>query len=472
MAKNEDTLVLNDKVSEALNKINKNIETFDKKIKDASVRMDSFQKKTENISKLGNQLSTIGSAMTVGVTLPTIAIGEAMLKAAANTATMEEKLGKMFGSELEGAKMFDEIKQIAAKTPFETGDLVAASETMLGLGVEQKKLLPLMKQLGDISGGNANSFSSLAEAFSQVSLAGRLQEQDLNQMVSAGFNPLEEMAKNTGKSMSQLKDDMNNGAISTKMVEDAMTSATDASGRFYQGMEKHSKTALGQFDIFIKNTNQLLADLGKIILPTAIKALQDLNEIILKINNLSPGMKKLVIAIGLFVAILGPIVMLVGGIISAIAGLSTAIGVLSAVTGIFGITMGAALGWIIAIPIAIAAIIAVIVLLWKNWDTIWNAIKTTTINIIQSITGFLDELIEKLGIVAYMIPGLAQYKIGKNLAGAVQGNTNNNIRQSSTSTTNNSTRTTNNFYNNNRFGDTSILGGVLTASSNVPQFAS
>ena len=80
--------------------------------------------------------------------------------------------------------------------------------------------------------GNAQRFQALSLAFAQVSAAGKLTGQDLLQMVNAGFNPLQEMSKKTGKSISELKDLMADGAISTKMVEDAMASATGAGGRF------------------------------------------------------------------------------------------------------------------------------------------------------------------------------------------------------------------------------------------------
>ena len=76
--------------------------------------------------------------------------------------------------------------------------------------------------------GNNSRFQLLSLAFSQMSATGRLMGQDLNQMINAGFNPLQEIAKKTGKSIGELKDEMGKGAISAKMVEDAMASATGA----------------------------------------------------------------------------------------------------------------------------------------------------------------------------------------------------------------------------------------------------
>ena len=37
-------------------------------------------------------------------------------------------------------------------------------------------------------------------------------------MINAGFNPLQQMAEKTGKSITQLKDEMSKGAISAEWV--------------------------------------------------------------------------------------------------------------------------------------------------------------------------------------------------------------------------------------------------------------
>ena len=258
---------LKDKVSDKLKDINKNLDTTNSRLKATTVQLDRLAKKTESIRK-------VGKVMTLGVTLPVVAMGGAMIKAAADIEAMQQQLSTMLGSAEAGGKMFEEIKTMAAKTPFETKDLMAATNTMLGFGIAQEKVLPLMNQLGDISGGNAQRFQSLALAFSQVSSAGKLQGQDLLQMINAGFNPLESIAKKTGKSVGYWKEQMSKGKVTVEMVEQAMKDATSEGGRFFGMMDKQSKTALGQWSTFQDNLNMLLAEFGKIILPPAIKALQ------------------------------------------------------------------------------------------------------------------------------------------------------------------------------------------------------
>lgn len=454
MTKYEDSFILKDKVSDALLKINKNLENFNGKLKGSEVQLANFQKKTESINKLGNSITSFGQKMTVGVTLPVIGLGAAMVKSAADMESMQQQLSTMLGSELEGVKMFDEIKTMAAKTPFGTKDLMSATNTMLGFGISQEKVLPLMKQLGDISGGNADRFQSLALAFSQVSSAGKLQGQDLSQMINAGFNPLEAIAKRTGKSVGYWKDQMSKGKVSVEMVEQAMKDATSEGGRFYQMMDKQSKTALGQWSTFMDNLNNVLAEFGKIILPPAIKALQQLSKALEWLNSLSPGVKKFILVIGGIAAVIGPLAIGLGTLISSILAVNSALLTLMAnpvALTIIGIT--AAIAAVVAV---IAALVAGIILLWKNWDKIWPAMQRVFKSVvdwistkIQQLIGFLNGLIDKLGVLAYLIPGLNAFKIGKDIGGMIAArNNSNSLRQTSIRNTTNNTTTNNNYYGN------------------------
>ena len=65
-------------------------------------------------------------------------------------------------------------------------------------------------------------------------------------MINAGFNPLEEMSRKTGKSVGQLKEEMSKGTITAKMMQDAFMSATQEGGKFFGMSESGAKTIEGQ----------------------------------------------------------------------------------------------------------------------------------------------------------------------------------------------------------------------------------
>ena len=120
-----------------------------------------------------------------------------------------------------------------------------------------------MKELGDISQGNAEKFQSLTLAFAQASSTGKLTGQDLMQMINAGFNPLEEISRKAGKSIGELKEEMSKGGISAEMLSEAFASATAVGGRFYGSMESQSKTFKGQLATLEDGVSSLKGQLSE-----------------------------------------------------------------------------------------------------------------------------------------------------------------------------------------------------------------
>ncbi|HRO76508.1 MAG TPA: tape measure protein, partial [Crocinitomicaceae bacterium] len=101
----------------------------------------------------------------------------------------------MLGGKKAAENIVNDIADYAAKTPYEKLGLGKAAQTMLGFGIAQEKIMPNLKMLGDVAMGDAQKLESLSLAFAQISSAGKLQGQDLMQLINAGFNPLAEISK-------------------------------------------------------------------------------------------------------------------------------------------------------------------------------------------------------------------------------------------------------------------------------------
>lgn len=152
----------------------------------------------------------------------------------------------LLGSKDKATQFFGELREYAVSTPLMLNDLAGGAQTMLGFNIEAEKVIPTLKQIGDISMGDRDRFNSLVLAFSQMSATGKLMGQDLLQMINAGFNPLATMSEKTGKSIGQLKDEMSAGAISSEMVAQAFADATAEGGKFHGMLDKQSKGLKGQ----------------------------------------------------------------------------------------------------------------------------------------------------------------------------------------------------------------------------------
>lgn len=152
----------------------------------------------------------------------------------------------LLGSKDKATQFFSELSEYAVNTPLMLNDLAGGAQTMLAFNIEAEKVIPTLKQIGDISMGDRDRFNSLVLAFSQMSATGKLMGQDLLQMINAGFNPLAIISEKTGKSIGQLKDEMSAGAISSEMVAQAFADATAEGGKFHGMLDKQSKGLKGQ----------------------------------------------------------------------------------------------------------------------------------------------------------------------------------------------------------------------------------
>ena len=162
-----------------------------------------------------------------------------------------------------GSALFEEIRQFAVATPMMMKDLAQGAQTMLAFNIEAEKVMPILRALGDISMGDAQKFNSLTLAFSQMSATGKLMGQDLLQMINAGFNPLSVISEKTGKSIGELKEEMEKGKISVEMVTDAFMSATAAGGKFHGMLEKQSHGINGAISNLQGAIDDMLNDFGE-----------------------------------------------------------------------------------------------------------------------------------------------------------------------------------------------------------------
>ena len=197
-------------------------------------------------SYLSKTLKTMGGTLgglALGISAKEIA--DFAVNAASSLEQTNVSFGVMLGNEEKAKKLVQDLQTMASTTPLETADLADSSKLLLNFGEELENLLPMLRMLGDVSGGNAEKMMSLSRAFGKTLGNGRLMGEELNMMIDAGFNPLETMSERTGKSVAKLRDEMSRGKISVDMVRQSFVDATSEGGRFYQMMEKQSQTLEG-----------------------------------------------------------------------------------------------------------------------------------------------------------------------------------------------------------------------------------
>lgn len=235
-------------------------------------------KKVDNgLSSLIKQVGLLAAAWkAVGLVIDSV-------KGAANLESMNAEFEVMLGNADAARYLVQQIQGMAAATPFETAGLVANVRMMMAFGQTANQAMGALKFLGDVAGSSQEKLDRLTLAYSQVMAAGKLQGQDLLQFVNAGFNPLQVLSEKTGKSMAQLRKDMEKGAISADMVRTAFETVTGPGGRFFGNMEKQSQTLNGLWSTMVDNIAILMAELGGKLVPfvkEVVRGLIDMSDAI------------------------------------------------------------------------------------------------------------------------------------------------------------------------------------------------
>lgn len=242
--------------------------------------------------------------------------------------------------------------------------------------------------------------------------------------------------KTSKEALGELQDTIKNGASDTEAYQAAMELFGAKAGPAIADAVKEGRlsfeelgTSLEDFAGTTENTfNETLdpidqlttamntakdvgAQLGASILNVLTPALQKLNDFVKvakeRWDKLSPKTKDAIVKFGLIAAAIGPVLSVGGRLISGIGKLMT-----------LGPKLASAISFLLSpfglVVAAIAAVIAIGVLLYKNWDTIkakaqqlgqwisntWNNIKTSTVNtwngIKTAVSGAVDNIKNKI----------------------------------------------------------------------------
>ena len=241
------------------------------------------------ITKLGSLAKGGISVLAGAIGSVTAALGTgavAGMKYNASIETYQTSFEVMTGSAEKAAEVIDRLKKVGAETPFELPDLADTTQLLMNYGLTADEAMDKMMMLGDISQGSADKMSRIAMAYGQMSSAGKVQLEDVKQMIEAGFNPLQEISESTGESMSSLYDRISKGTLSVDEITASMERATSEGGKYYQSMQKQSQTFDGMISTLKDNAQQLLGDVVQPIsdsmvstlLPAAIDAIDQMSN--------------------------------------------------------------------------------------------------------------------------------------------------------------------------------------------------
>ena len=221
-------------------------------------------------------------------------------------ATMESYLTNfkvMLGSEEAAATKLSEIRKMAASTPFSLDDLTSGTQTLLQFGIAADDTTGVLQRLGDISLGNAEKLQTLTRAYGKMSSAQKVTLENVNMMIDAGFNPLNQICDATGESMSDLYKRISDGKVSFSELEAAVEAATSQGGQFYNGMLEASQTFSGRMSTLKDNVSALTGELTSGLFAALGDLVVKLNEVVVSFLDSDEKMAQLKETIGIATAV-------------------------------------------------------------------------------------------------------------------------------------------------------------------------
>lgn len=217
-------------------------------------------------------------------------------------ASMESYLTNfkvMLGNEELAATKLAELRKMAASTPFALSDLTEGTQTLLQFGIAADDTTDVLKQLGDISLGNADKLQTLVRAYGKMSSAQKVTLENVNMMIDAGFNPLNQICDATGESMSDLYKRISDGKVSFSELQAAVEAATSEGGQFYNGMLEASQTFSGRMSTLKDNVAALTGELTSGLFAALGDLVVKLNEVVTSFLDSDEKMAQLKDTIGI-----------------------------------------------------------------------------------------------------------------------------------------------------------------------------
>lgn len=220
------------------------------------------------LSKFGSAAASAFKAAALAAAV----VSGAVIKMAFDFNSLKEQsliaFETLLGSGQKAQAMFSSLQKFAASTPFELPGLVDNARQLLGVGVAADKVIPTLTALGNTAGAlgiNQERFNNILLAVTQSMGKGKLQGEELMQMVENGIPVWQLLAKATGKTVPELQKMSSEGKL---IAQDVLPKLFDQMQKDYGGaMAKQATTLTGVWSSLKDNT--------KILVGTALKPLFD-----------------------------------------------------------------------------------------------------------------------------------------------------------------------------------------------------
>jgi tape measure domain-containing protein len=375
-----------------------------------------------SMSRFGGKMQNIGTTLTQSLTLPIIGLGAASLKSFADIEKLQNGLIAIMGSSTDAAVEMERLRKVAENPGLALPEVVKASASLQSVGMNADAARETITQFGNAvarAGGGAEQFDGVVLALSQISAVGKVTQEDLNQIKER----LPEFAR-------VMKEEF--GVVTAEGIRELGISSEEFIKRSVGALgnlERANGGLANTFDNLKDNVGASLAELGKAInetlnLEAVVATLSaGLQKLVDGFKSLNPETQGFIVKAGLLVAALGPAIFIVGKLISTFGALiGTTRLIMTTVKNLSTVISGAfakilANPAILGVTLAIAAIGAIALYVYDNWQAfsdrfknIWINIKNSVMQGVTFVLGKLDSLQKALGLDLFDLSGMTKYQ--------------------------------------------------------------
>lgn len=159
---------------------------------------------------------------------------------------IEIALSTILGSEEKAMGLVAQLKDTAAKTPFDMKGVASGAKMLLAYGESADTVNDTLIKLGNIAAGLSQPLGDIVYLYGTTMTQGRLYTQDLNQFTGRGIPMIRELAKEFGVAESEVKKLVEEGKVGFPEVQRVVENLTNETGMFYNLMERQSAAVTGK----------------------------------------------------------------------------------------------------------------------------------------------------------------------------------------------------------------------------------
>lgn len=176
---------------------------------------------------------------------------------------IEIALETILGNEREAAMLMNQLRETAAKTPFDMKGIANGAKQLLAYGEDAATVNETLIKLGNIAAGLSQPLGDLVYLYGTTMTQGRLYTQDFNQFVGRGIPMIKELAEYFGVAESEVRGLVEAGKVGFPEVQAVINSLTEEGGMFYNIMAKASESVTGQISNLGDAWEDALDKMGK-----------------------------------------------------------------------------------------------------------------------------------------------------------------------------------------------------------------